>query len=182
MLGKSIVSCTAANDRAYLEEKLARIKTGSNEHFDLVFLKKDNTPAYTRLSASPHMGEKGKFIYGLFVVSDVTALKKADDALVESELHYRTIIETSPNGILVLDLEGIIQLGNIQGATMLGYTTTGELAGKNFFDYVTPNDLKNSREHLKKTLEKGFSKYYECRLISKDSTGILCRSQRFNHS
>jgi PAS domain S-box-containing protein len=169
MLGKSIISCTAANDRAYLEEKLARIKTGSNEYFDLVFLKKDDTPAYTRLSASPHMGEKGKFIYGLFVVSDLTALKKADDALVESELHYRMIIETSPNGILVLDLEGIIQLGNIQGATMLGYTTTSELAGKNFFDYVTPNDLKNSREHLKKTLEKGFSKYYECRLISKDS-------------
>jgi PAS domain S-box-containing protein len=172
MLGKSLVSCTAANDRAYLEEKLARIKKGSNEHFDLVFLKKDSSPAYTRLSASPHIGEKGKFIYGLFVVSDVTALKKADDALVESELQYRTIIETSPNGILVLDLEGIIHLGNIQGATLLGYTTTRELAGKNFFDYVTPNDLKNSREHLKKTLEKGFSKYYECRLISKDSTAF----------
>jgi len=172
MLGKSIVSCTAANDRALLEEKLARIKTGRNEYFDLVFLKKDTTPAYTRLSASPSLSEKGKFIYGLFVVSDVTALKKADDALVESELHYRTIIETSPNGILVLDLEGIIQLGNIQGATMLGYATTSELAGKNFFDYVTPNDLKNSREHLKKTLEKGFSKYYECRLISKDNTAF----------
>jgi len=172
MLGKSIVSCTAANDRANLEEKLARIKTGSNEYFDLVFLKKDTTPAYTRLSASPSLSEKGKFIYGLFVVSDVTALKKSDDALVESELHYRTIIETSPNGILVLDLEGIIQLGNIKAATMLGYPTTSELAGKNFFDYVTPNDLKKSREHLKKTLEKGFSKYYECRLISMDSTAF----------
>jgi PAS domain S-box-containing protein len=172
MLGKSIVSCTAANDRGYLEEKLARIKTGSNEYFDLVFLKKDSTPAYARLSASPHIGDKGAFIYGLFVVSDVTALKKADDALVESELHYRTIIETSPNGILVLDLEGIIQLGNIQGATLLGYATTRELVGKNFFDYVTPNDIKNSREHLKKTLEKGFSKYYECRLISKDSAAF----------
>jgi PAS domain S-box-containing protein len=172
MLGKSIVSCTAANDRTYLEEKLARIKTGNNEHFDLVFLKKDSTPSYTRLSASPRMGEKGKFIYGLFVVSDVTALKKADDALVESELHYRTIIETSPNGILVLDLEGTIQLGNIQAAAMLGYSITSELTGKNFFDYVTPNDLENSRAHLKKTLEKGYSKYYECRLISKDSTAF----------
>ena len=172
MRGTSIVSCTAANDRAYLEEKLARIQNGSNEQFKLIFLKKDNTPAYTRLSASPRIDEKGRFIYGLFVVSDVTALKKADDALVESELHYRTIIETSPNGILVLDLEGIIQLGNIQGATMLGHKTTGELAGKNFFDYVTPNDLEDSRAHLKKTLEKGFSKYYECRLISKDNTAF----------
>jgi len=172
MPGKSIVSCTAANDRTYLEEKLTRIKAGSNEHFELTFLKKDNTPAYTRLSASPSIDEKGKFAYGLFLVSDISALKKADDALVESELHYRTIIETSPNGILVLDLEGIIQLGNIRGATMLGYTTTAELTGKNFFDYVTPNDLEKSRAHLKKTLDKGFTKYLECRLISKDNTAF----------
>jgi PAS domain S-box-containing protein len=172
MLGRSLVSCTAANDRPLLEEKLTRIRSGKSEHFDLVFLTKDEEPVYTRLSASPRMDEKGKFIYGLFVVSDLTALKKADDALVESELHYRTIIETSPNGILVLDLEGIIRLGNIQAATMLGYKTTGDLNGKNFFDYVTPSDLDNSREYLKKTLEKGFSKYYECRLISKNNTAF----------
>jgi len=170
--GKSLFSFVGANDRTYLEEKLARIKNGSNENFALMFLKKDKTPAYSRLSASPSLDEKGRFVYGLFVVSDITALKKADDALLESEMHYRTIIEISPNGILVLDLDGIIQLGNIQAATMLGYTTTSELGGKNLFDYVTPNDLKTSRAHLKKTLEKGFSKYYECRLISKDSTAF----------
>ena len=172
MLGRSILTFSGEHDRSYLEERLQEIKAGNTAHFELTFLKKDNTPAYTRLSASPNIDEKGKFIYGLFLVSDISALKKADDALVESELHYRTIIETSPNGILVLDLEGIIQLGNIQGAAMLGYTTNGELAGKNFFDYVTPGDLQNSREYLKKTLEKGFSKYLECRLISKDSTAF----------
>jgi len=80
MMGRSLVSCTAANDRPLLEEKLARIQSGKSEHFDLVFLTKDEEPVYTRLSASPRMDEKGKFIYGLFVVSDVTALKKADDA------------------------------------------------------------------------------------------------------
>jgi PAS domain S-box-containing protein len=55
---------------------------------------------------------------------------------------------------------------------MLGYTSTGDLAGKNFFDYVTPDDLKNSRAHLKKTLEKGFTKYLECRLISKSGAAF----------
>ena len=170
--GKSLFSFVGVNDRVYLEEKLARIKNGSNEHFALMFLKKDKTPAYSRLSASPSLDEKGRFVYGLFVVSDVSALKKADDALRESELHYRTIIETSPNGILVLDPEGIIKLGNIQGATMLGYATTAELAGKNFFDYVTPSDLESSREHLKKTVEKGSTKYLECRLIAKDGSAF----------
>ncbi len=172
MLGRSVFSFVSSRDQPYLEEKFSRIKKGNNEHFELVFLKKDKTPAFTWLSASPSIDEQGIFIYGLFVVSDVSALKKADDALKESELHYRTIIETSPNGILVLDLEGMIKLGNIQAATMLGYSGNDDLIGKNFFDYVTPTDLQSSREHLKKTLEKGFTKYLECRLIAKDSTAF----------
>jgi PAS domain S-box-containing protein len=172
MMGKSLFSCVSARDQAYLEEKLSRIKKGNNEHFELVFLKKDKTPAYTRLSASPSIDDQGTFTYGLFVVSDISALKKADEARRESELHYRTIIETSPNGILVLDLDSIIKLGNIQAARMLGYTSNDELVGKNFFDYVTPTDLQSSREHLKKTLEKGFTKYLECRLIAKDSSAF----------
>jgi PAS domain S-box-containing protein len=172
MIGRSLFSFVSARDEPFLEEKFSRIKKGNNEHFELVFLRKDKTPAYTWLSASPRIDEDGTFVYGLFVVSDVSALKKADEALRESELHYRTIIETSPNGILVLDLEGIIKLGNIQAATMLGYTGNDELVGKNFFDYVTPTDLQSSREHLKRTLEKGFTKYLECRLIAKDSTAF----------
>jgi len=172
MLGKSVFSFVSSRDQTYLEEKFSRIKKGNNEHFELVFLKKDKTPAFTWLSASPSIDEQGTFVYGLFVVSDVSALKKADKALRDSELHYRTIIETSPNGILVLDLEGMIKLGNIQAATMLGYTSNDDLVGKNFFDYVTPTDLQSSREHLKKTLEKGFTKYLECRLIAKDSTAF----------
>jgi PAS domain S-box-containing protein len=172
MAGRSIFSFVDARDKGYLEEKFSRIKKGCNEHFEMVFLKKDGTPAYTWLSASPRIDENETFIYGLFLVSDVTALKKADLALRESELHYRTIIETSPNGILVLDLDGSIRLGNIQAAVMLGYDTNHELIGRNFFDYVTPNDLESSREHLKKTLEKGFTKYIECRLISRDSTAF----------
>ena len=174
MLGKSVLEFSGAHDRAYLEDRLLQIKGGSNEHFELTFLKKDQTPAYTRLSASSRIDEKGKFIYGLFLVSDITELKKLDNALLESELHYRTIIETSPNGILVLDLEGIITLGNKQGSSMLGYSTPAGLAGKNFFDYVTPGDLQNSRDDLKKTLEKGFSKYMECRSDFKGQLGLLC--------
>ena len=132
MLGKSVLEFSGAHDRAYLEDRLLQIKGGSNEHFELTFLKNDTTPAYTRISASSRIDEKGKFIYGLFLVSDITELKKADNALVESELHYRTIIETSPNGILVLDLEGIIKLGNKQGASMLGYSNPAGLVGEKF--------------------------------------------------
>ena len=127
------------------------------------------TPAYTRVSASSRTDESGKFLYGLFVVSDISELKKIDDAFRESELHYKTIIETSPNGILVYDPDGIIKMGNFQAADMLGYTTPSGLIGKNFFDYVTPNDLEKCKVQLQKTLAEGLTKGFECKLIAKDS-------------
>ena len=169
MRGKSIFSCSGATDRASLQEKFSRIKSGSNEHFEIVFLKKDLTPAYTRVSASSRIDESGKFLYGLFVVSDISELKKIDEAFRESELHYRTIIETSPNGILVYDLDGSIKMGNFQAASMLGYKTPTELTGKSIFDYITPNDLEKSKAQLQKTIAEGLTKSFECKLIAKDS-------------
>jgi PAS domain S-box-containing protein len=169
MLGKSIFSCSGATDRMSLQEKFDRVKGGSNENFELVFLKKDMTLAYTRVSASSRIDDAGKFLYGLFVVSDISELKKIDDAFRESELHYKTIIETSPNGILAYDLDGSIKMGNFQAAAMLGYPTPSDLIGKNFFDYVTPNDLEKSKVQLQKTLAEGLTKSFECKLISKDS-------------
>jgi PAS domain S-box-containing protein len=169
MQGRSIFSFSRAADRTLLEEKFDRIKRGYNEYFDVVFVRKDTTPAYTRISASPRIDESGGFIYGLFVVSDISELKKIDDALRESELHYRTIIETSPNGILIYDLDGRIKMGNIQAAAMLGYTSPSDLIGKSFFDYVTPNDLEKSKVQLQKTIAEGITKSFECKLIAKDS-------------
>jgi PAS domain S-box-containing protein len=169
MQDKSIFSCSGATDRASLREKFDRLKSGSNENFELVFLRKDMTPAYTRVSASSRIDESGKFLYGLFVVSDISELKKIDDAFRESELHYKTIIETSPNGILVYDLEGNVKMGNFQVAAMLGYPTPFDLIGKNFFDYVTPNDLEKSKAQLQKTLAEGLTKSFECKLIARDS-------------
>ncbi|MDD1695990.1 MAG: PAS domain S-box protein [Methanoregula sp.] len=169
MQEKSIFSCSGATDLQLLQEKFEQIKNGNNEHFELVFLRKDMTPAYTRVSASSRIDESGRFLYGLFVVSDISELKKIDEAFRESELHYRTIIETSPNGILVYAPDGIIKMGNFQAASLLGYKNPAELIGRNIFDYITPNDLEKSKTQLQKTIAEGVTKSFECKLIAKDS-------------
>ncbi len=103
---------------------------------------------------------------------EIISHKEVKDAFEESERKYQTIVETSPNGILVYDLDGIIKMGNIQAAGMLGYEKPGELIGKNIFDYISPIDLEKIREQLKKTLAKGFTRNFECKLISKDSASF----------
>ncbi len=172
MTGTSILFFARENDRAILSEKLRQIKNGDTAHFEAMLARKDGTSACARISASGSIDDDQTFRYGLFVVSDISESKKADDALRVSELHYRTIIETSPNGIIVFDLEGLIKMVNIQAARLLGHKSCGELIGKNVFDYIAPNDFEKSRAQLQKTLEHGYTRNFECGLISKDSAAF----------
>jgi PAS domain S-box-containing protein len=172
MDGTSILSFARENDRAILSEKLHQIQNGGTAHFEAMLKRKDGTLACARISASGSIDDDQTFRYGLFVVSDISESKKADDALRVSELHYRTIIETSPNGIIVFDLEGLIKMVNIQAAQMLRHKSCGEMVGKNMFDYIAPNDFQKCKAQLQKTLEKGYTKNFECGLISKDGAAF----------
>ena len=114
------------------------------------------------------LDESGKFSYGLFLISDISDLKKADEAVQQSELHYRTLIETMPNGVITISSDGFIRTANIHAAKMLGYLKIEDAIGKNLFDYIAPTDLEKCTGALKRATEKGFSKNTECTLISQD--------------
>jgi len=52
---------------------------------------------------------------------DITDRKEAEDALRESEEHFRSLLETAPNAIVVVDENGEIQRVNSMVSTILGY-------------------------------------------------------------
>jgi PAS domain S-box-containing protein len=157
---------------AVLKRNITRLKSGNPQCFTLTLTKKDGSPVYTRLTASSGLDESGNFSYGLFLISDISELKKADEAVQQSELHYRTLIETMPNGVLTVTMDGIILTANIHAAKMLGYSNIEDAIGKNLFDYIAPTDLEKCIGALDRATEKGFSRSTECTLISQDSTGF----------
>lgn len=62
----------------------------------------------------------------------------AEAALRESEQHLRTIIETEPECIKVLDAQGKVIQMNAAGLTMLEADSLEQLQEKNLLDYVLP--------------------------------------------
>ena len=63
------------------------------------------------------------------VCTDITELKKREEALRESEAQYRTLVETSPHGIQEIDTEGRLTYSNHAHHKILRYGDS-EIAGK----------------------------------------------------
>jgi PAS domain-containing protein len=76
--------------------------------------------------------EQGKGVFdpsGLVVaiegwIIDISDQKKVEEALLESETHYRNLIEISPDGVVLIDAEGKILFSNQQFALMVGEKAT----------------------------------------------------------
>jgi PAS domain S-box-containing protein len=172
MNGRSIFLLSDEKNASILKRQVTRLKGGAPQCFTVTFTKKDGSPAYARLTASSGLDENGKFSYGLFLISDISELKKADEAIQQSELHYRTLVETMPNGVITINPQGVIQTANQHAANMLGYSKITEAIGNDLFDYIAPTDLEKCTGVMKRAAEKGFSKSTECTLISHDNTGF----------
>lgn len=67
-------------------------------------------------------------------------LQQVEAQLRASEARYRTLIESSIQGIALLDRNGIIRLANPAMAVIFGHQSAEQLLGQHGMDYVIPED------------------------------------------
>jgi PAS domain S-box-containing protein len=83
--------------------------------------------------------------------SSVHHMDVANHALRESEEHYRTLVETSPDMVVVSDMLGTIEVINRAGLKMLGYERKPEILGKKTWDLITSGERQQTKELFRKT-------------------------------
>jgi PAS domain S-box-containing protein len=84
---------------------------------------------------------------------EVEERHRAEVALRESEARYRTLVEISPDAIVLTDLAGQILMANPQAHLLFANTSAVNPQGINSFDFVAPQDRKRARANLQKILE-----------------------------
>ena len=93
------------------------------------------------------------------ILTDISYIKRKDEALAESEEKYRNLIESAQEGITIVDSNERYTFVNQNFADSLGYTVE-ELTGKHLSEMVTPEDFKKlSEETIKR--KKGFKSKYD---------------------
>jgi len=66
--------------------------------------------------------------------------KKSETELRASEVKFRTMVETSPDGVVTLNLDGAILYASKRALEEHGYLKENNLAGKKFWDLFSEND------------------------------------------
>jgi PAS domain S-box-containing protein len=80
-----------------------------------------------------------RFLQG--VMLDITERKELEEALQESEAHYRTLFETSPEAILLFDSDLRLTMANKEAAALYGVERPEEMVGISSFEFVAPESL-----------------------------------------
>jgi PAS domain S-box-containing protein len=146
------------------------IKRGEEIHnYETSRLRKDGTIINVSMTLSPIFDASGKLTAISAIARDITETKTAEEKLRESEEKYRNIVETSNEGIYLVDDEAkIIYVNRIMETS--GYTLE-ELIGRPIWDFISEESKPVARRSFEKR-RQGIDDSYELRLIRKDGSFI----------
>ncbi|HEX7627479.1 MAG TPA: PAS domain S-box protein, partial [Candidatus Methanoperedens sp.] len=130
----------------------------------------DKGDLYFELTSSPLRDSNGDIIAGIKVVREITAQKRLEQTLRESEEKYRRLVETLMEGIWVLDTDANTTFVNPRMAQMLGFTVD-EMLGKHLYSFMDEQGRKNATRYLERR-QQGVIEHHDFEFIRKDGTRI----------
>ena len=167
-------------------ELLARVHPDDREQVAASFLKltpqspysqisyrvlaRDGRTIWLEKSATALFDQDGRMLRMIGVIADITARKQAEETVRESERRYRRIVETTNEGVWLLDSNFNTIFVNRQLAEMLGYEPA-EMIGLNIFDFYFPEDVDRKRQRLERR-RQGLRENFDDRFRRRDGSEL----------
>jgi len=84
----------------------------------------------------------------------------------------RTLVETSPDAVALIDLNTNILMINQQGMALAGYknNNAGDIIGKSILEFIAPKDRLQVAENVLKPVDTGSIRNFQCNALKKDGT------------
>lgn len=98
------------------------LQTGEPGEYEIDYLRKNGSQVPVSIAVFPVMGNDGKPTGLAAIIRDLTERKHAEE-------QFRLVVESSPNGLLMVDEQGTIRMVNMQVDQLFGYERA-ELIGQ----------------------------------------------------
>lgn len=100
-------------------------------------------------------------------------LQEANTALHKSEQKFRTMVNSLPDGVLLVDLKGRIREVSEIGTELLGANDKMELTGKHIIRFFSPDMLSRIKDIAKNTIEEGLTQENEVSIKKLNGSSFL---------
>ena len=121
----------------------------------IVIRQNDKAERWLHAIGEIQFGKNKKPLKLIVTIQDITERKKISIALRESEELYRSILNASPDAIVIVNMDGKIRMVSPATLPMYGCKKEEDLLGQNMFDFIAPGD----KERAIKNAELMFNGY-----------------------
>lgn len=174
MIGRPLTRLVPPGHEAEDEAIVERLRRGERvERFETRRRRKDGSIIEVSLAVSPLWDASGRLVGASTVARNITAAKQAELALAEREAHQRSVLDTVPDAMVVIDTHGVTQSFSATAERLFRYTPE-EVIGRNV-GMLMPSPYREQHDgYLQRYLSTG-----ERRIIG---IGRLVVGQRKNGS
>ena len=102
--------------------------------------------------------------------AEVGQRRETEQALRSSEAKYRALVESSPDAIVMCDLEGAIMFASRRAAQQHGFEDGQELVGRAAIEFVVPEDRIRMVANMHRLVKDGIHRNHKYRALRRDGT------------
>ncbi len=137
-----------------------------------MILRPQGGPAiHLSVSSAPVRDEQGRIAAGVATHFDITARKRGEEALRESEARYRSLVEMSPDAIVV-HADGHYIYANAAAARLFGAADPDDLIGQAVMDLIHPDYQDFTAKRLKQAQSGRSTDLRENRILTLDGRSV----------
>lgn len=104
------------------------------------------------------------------IVQDITDRKRAEETIQRSEAKYRALVESCPDAVAMIDLQGRIVFASPRAAEQHAALHPDELLGRPAAELVVPEDRDRFRANTHRLIAEGTRRNDEYRALRRDGT------------
>ena len=154
-----------SEDMATFAEFIQSIRSGqlASGNVSCRVLRKDGKVRYLLASVKGYYEEDGTYEESTVIAADVTQLQDVQVALAESEERYRSLVEASPDGIMLTDMQGRVTYASRRFAEMTGFAGANSPIGRSLLEFAVPEEFERASRDLSNALEThapAFGRYW----------------------
>jgi len=138
------------------------LKSGERQNdVEYRVLRKNGTWVWYAASGSPMHDPESHAVSFLGIGRDISRQKQAEAALRQSESLFKSLIETTDTGYVVIDKAGKVLDANNEYARLSGHASLSEIRGRSVVEWTAAHEREKNAKSIVQCLREGYARNFE---------------------